>query len=115
MKKIISAMLVSIFLCGACFIANSEAMVAVSQSVDRVSYHDRKQESLGYYGGVKKNTRFLLILSEGVRRYFGINSDTRVIMNGIPISISRLPINAPVRVIARKGIILEVQVMEDIK
>lgn len=96
--------------------APCEAMVDAPGSSHAVknSIHDglgAQQESAGYFGGVKSG-RFLLVLSEGVRRYFGVTGETRVYMSGKQISIEQLPLNSHIRVITKKAVVMEVHVLE---
>lgn len=115
MKTICSVLLAVITICAAKFVVECRAMVAApGTSISANSGHDRlvlRQQNTGLFGGVKNN-RFLLILSEGVRRYFGVNSETKVIMGGRQIPISQLPLNAHIKVITKKAVVLEVDVLE---
>ena len=67
--------------------------------------------SIGAFGGVK-GSRFLLILNDGIRRYYGVESSIKVFWQGRLVNLSVLPPETTIKVLARKGAVEEVTVQE---
>jgi hypothetical protein len=119
MKRTFPALLAIFLLCTVVCAANCQAVVAVSDTIKTNAslrhMKSAKSESTGSFGGIKNGNRFLLILSPGAVMYFGINDSTKARMGGLAIKVNQIPQNANIRVISERGIILEVDVMEDKK
>ncbi len=116
MRSVLPIVVVIVFACMAFFSEECRAVVDISGTIRGNSAIRQetslKNESVGFFGGIKNANRLQLFLSPGSVLYFGINDTTKALMDGRQVSVSQIPLNARIRVVSERGIALEVHVME---
>lgn len=102
-KVIFSVLLIGLFITIGGFPAYTATSTSKSVSSPNVI------ECTGFFGGIRKGGRLVIILSAGVVKRFGV--DAAIQVKGWDGSLATLPINTPIHLIVRNGRVAEVEVM----